>query len=287
MDFREAGEHDLPAIRRLLAAANDTPWDLEQVAQEKCFQPGPQGSPVTILAEEAGELVGIATATSHALRLLAVRADRRREGIGSALFSRSLRSGSGRFSIYGEAGNYFLPGVPETDHATISFFRSLGLDEEAEPAVNLILTLERNSRIPNNLPDEVERGSPADRDRITQFAARHFGSAWAWEVSRALENTPPTLFIVRDGEGAVAGFSAHEANNRGLGFFGPMGVDPVHRGRGFGRVLLLASLIDLRRLGYREAVISWAANAGFYQEVAGAARRVSMIRFFAARQNSL
>ncbi|MFN2238099.1 MAG: GNAT family N-acetyltransferase [Thermoanaerobaculia bacterium] len=283
MDFREAGEHDLPAIRRLLAAANDTPWDLERVAQEKCFQPGPQGPPVTIVAEEAGELVGIATSTSHALRLLAVRPDRRREGIGSALFKRSLRTGSGRLSIYGEAGNYFLPGVPESDRATISFFRSLGLDEEAEPAVNLVLSLEGNSRIPNDLPDKVERGSPADRDRITEFAERHFGSAWAWEVSRAFENTPPTLFIVCDEEGRVAGFSAHDANNRGLGFFGPMGVEPGQRGKGTGRALLVASLIDLHRLGYREAVISWAANAGFYEEVAGAARRFSMIRFSATR----
>ena len=283
MDFREAGEHDLPAIRRLLAAANETPWDLERVAQEKCFQPGPQGPPVTIVAEQAGELVGIATATPHALRLLAVRADCRREGIGSALFERSLRTGSGRLSIYGEAGNYFLPGVPETDHATLSFFRSLGLREEAEPAVNLRLTLEGNTRVPNDLPNNVERGSPSDRDRITQFAARHFGSAWAWEVSRAFENTPPTLFIVRDEEDRVAGFSAHEANNRGLGFYGPMGVDPGQRGRGSGRALLLASLIDLRRLGYPETVISWAANAGFYEEVAGPARRFSMIRFSAAR----
>ena len=94
MDFREAGEQDLPAIRRLLATANDTPWDLARVAREKCFEPGPQGQPVTVVAEEAGELVGIATSTSHALRILAVRPDRRREGIGSHLFERSLRNGS-------------------------------------------------------------------------------------------------------------------------------------------------------------------------------------------------
>jgi mycothiol synthase len=283
MHFREAGEHDLPAIRRLLAAANDTPWDLKRVAGEKCFEPGPTGLPVTIVAEEGEKLVGIATATSHALRLLAVLPNRRREGIASALFKRSLRTGSGRLSIYGEAGNYFLPGVPDSDHATLSFFRSLGLDEEAEPAVNLLISLEGNPRIPNDLPETVERARMVDRDRIAEFAAKRFGSAWAWEVSRALENTPPTLFIVRDEEGRVAGFSAHDANNRGLGFFGPMGVDPGQRGKGAGRALLLGSLIDLRRLGHREAVISWAANAGFYEEVAGAARPFSMIRFFAAR----
>lgn len=283
MDFREAGEHDLPAIRRLLAPANHTPWDLNRVAREKCFEPGPNGPPVTIVAEEEGTLVGIATSTSHALRLLAVLPDRRRKGLGSALFRRSLRNGPGRFSIYGEAGNYFLPGVPESDQVTLAFFRSLGLDEESESAVNLVFALDGNPMLPNDSPAVVERASPAERDGILEFAAEHFGSAWAWEVSRALENTPPTLFIVRNDEGRLAGFSAHDANNRGLGFFGPMGVDPGHRGRGSGRALLLASLVDLRRLGHGEAVISWAANAGFYEEVAGPARRFSMIRFSATR----
>lgn len=283
MDIREAGEHDLPAIQRLLAAANESPWNLCRVAREKCFEAGPAGSPTTIVAEEGKELVGIATSTAHALRLLAVLPGRRREGIGSALFKRALRDGSDRFSIYGEAGNYFLPGVPESDQPSLSFFRSLGLDEEAEPAVNLLLPLAGNPRIPNDLPRLVERGSAAERDRIVEFAARYFGSAWAWEVSRSLENTPPTLFIVRDEEGRVAGFSAHEANNRGLGFFGPMGVEPGQRGKGSGSALLLASLVDLRDLGYREAVISWAANAGFYEEVAGPARRFSMIRFSVSR----
>jgi mycothiol synthase len=283
MVFREASEHDLPAIRQLLTRANDTPWDLARVAPEKCFGAGPKEKPVSIVAEEAGGLVGIATATSNDLRLLAVLPDRRREGIGSDLFRRSLRSGSGRFAVYGEAGNYFLPGVPVSDCASVSFFRRHRLHEEPEPAVNLLLPIEESSRIPSAIPDTVERGSPAERDRILEFAASRFGSAWAFEVSRALENSPPTLFVVRDGEGRIAGFSAHEANNRGLGFFGPMGVDPVQRGKGSGRALLLASLVDLRRMGYREAVISWAANAEFYEGVAGPARRFSMTRFFASR----
>ena len=160
---------------------------------------------------------------------------------------------------------------------------SLGLKEEPENAVNILDPLRGNSRIPETPPDSVERGSPGDRDRIIDFATRQFGSAWAWEASRALENTPPTLFIVRNESGEVAGFSAHEANNRGLGFFGPMGVAPSQRGKGSGRALLLASLSDLRGLGYGEAVISWAANAAFYEGVAGEARPFPMIRFSVAR----
>lgn len=283
MDFRSAGEPDLPAIRQLLRSANDTPWNLERAAREKCFEPGPLGPPETIVAEESGVLLGVSVSTSRALRLLAVHPERRREGIGSELLSHSLQRAPGRFVVYGEAGNYFLPGVPENDPGTLSFFRSRGFSEEAEAAVNLVIPLHGNPKIPDAPPVGVERGSEAERNAIAGFVAAKFGPAWAWEVSRAIENDPPTLFIVRGDDGRLAGFAAHEANNRGLGFFGPMGVDPSGRGRGSGRSLLLASLSDLKRLGYREAVISWAANHQFYQRVAGVGRELRMIRFWTVR----
>jgi len=42
------------------------------------------------------------------------------------------------------------------------------------------------------------------------------------------------------------------------------------RGRGFGRRLLLASLADLRRRGYRQAVIPWTDAIDFYRKSCGA-----------------
>jgi GNAT superfamily N-acetyltransferase len=122
------------------------------------------------------------------------------------------------------------------------------------------------------------RARAADRSEIREFIAFHFGELWAYEASRAFENDPPTLFIARDGA-RIAGFSAHEANNRGLGFFGPMGTDPGTRGRGVGRALLLASLADLRARGFATAVISWAANLPFYERACGARPALRMVRF--------
>src|SRR5438034_912056 len=80
----------------------------------------------------------------------------------------------------------------------------------------------------------------------------------------------PQVRIHGDDGGEIAGFSTHEANNRGLGSFGPTGVRISARGRGLGRLLVAASLADLRRLGYHRAVIPWTAATEYYRKTCGA-----------------
>lgn len=99
---------------------------------------------------------------------------------------------------------------------------------------------------------------------MLQFVEREFGPIWRFEASRA-----ETIFHV-EVDGEIAGFATHEANNRGLGFFGPTGVDQRFRGRGLGRELLLASLGDLARRGFREVVIPWTDALDFYRKSCGA-----------------
>ncbi|HEY0788529.1 MAG TPA: GNAT family N-acetyltransferase, partial [Thermoanaerobaculia bacterium] len=271
---------DLAAIRDLLADANDTPYELARVAEEKCFEDGPSSAPRTIVEDSGARLDGLITFTAKGVRLLAVRRESRRRGLGSALLQRfDQQSGTaGRVWIYGEPGNYYLPGVPEEDRATRAFFERAGYTEDEARAVNLDVDL-------NRLPHPGARGTPAphrarlaDRTEILEFITSHFGELWAFESSRAFANDPPTLFIARDG-GRLAGFAAHEANNRGLAFFGPMGTATAARGRGVGRALLLASLGDLRDRGFPRAVISWAANVPFYESACGARPFVRMVRF--------
>jgi len=101
-------------------------------------------------------------------------------------------------------------------------------------------------------------------ERVLDFIERQFGRIWRFEAARA-----PLLFYAEHG-GEIAGFAAHDANNRGLGWFGPTGVDKALRGRGIGGRLLLASLADLRRRGYRQAVIPWTDAIDFYRKACGA-----------------
>jgi predicted N-acetyltransferase YhbS len=260
--IRDASRADLPLIRDLFARANDMPYDLAAVAEEKCFGDGFTGSPRVRLfvapprsvakrqedaAEGGGATCGVAVTCGGALRILAVDRARRKRGIGSALLA-----DSGANIIGAEAGNYFVPGV---EPMMVNWLTKRGYREKSR--TNNLTT----DWLDYPIAPEIKRGD----ERALAFIEHYFGAIWAFECVRALRNDPPTLFVIEDA-GRIVAFSAHEANNRGLGTFGPVGVAMDHRGRGLGRLLLHASLADLRRLGYQRAIIPWTGAIDFYEK---------------------
>jgi GNAT superfamily N-acetyltransferase len=208
-----------------------------------------------------GDFAGLSVTCGKFLRLLVVERAHRRSGIGSALLGDAESRGAR--IVAAEAGNYFTPGVSVSDTATITFFGKRGYRETATTQ-NLVAT-----DLPYEEPEGVARATASGRRQILAFIEKEFGRTWRFEAARAFENDPPTLFYA-EVNGAIAGFAAHEANNRGLGFFGPTGVAPAHRGHGLGARLLRASLADLRRLGHERAVIPWTDALEFYRKACGA-----------------
>ncbi|HVR38320.1 MAG TPA: GNAT family N-acetyltransferase [Thermoanaerobaculia bacterium] len=251
--IRNASLDDLPALRDLFARANDGPYDLSVVAFEKCFGDGVSGAPVTRVFLHDGAIAGAATMCGKFLRILVVDRTHRRRGIGSALLA-----DASPIVIAAEAGNYFTPGVVDSDADTLQFFASHGY-VETRSTFNLhaadLDTIEA--------PIGPRRVTEADRDRVLDFIEREFGRIWRFEAARGV-----MFFLEIDHD--IAGFSAHEANNRGLGWFGPTGVAKSMRNRGLGRQLLLASLADLRALGHRRAIIAWTDALAFYAKACGA-----------------
>lgn len=235
----------------LLERANETPYDIARVAEEKLFGRGLRGEPVIRVHEEHGKLLGMSVTCGRVLRLIAVDPEHRRRGIGSRLLHGHV--------AFAEAGNYFTPGVIESDIATRAFLSKHGFIEERWTS-NL-----ETSQLPDRVPRQVQRVSEPTRDRVLHFVEHHFGRAWRFEC----ENAGSRLFFIEH-EGEIAGFAAHDANNRGLGFFGPTGVAESMRGRGFGTLLLHASLADLRTMGYTRVVIPWTEAIDFYAKACGA-----------------
>jgi GNAT superfamily N-acetyltransferase len=249
--IRRATAKDLPRLRELLARANDAPYDIATVAEEKCFGRGFEGEAV---ATVYGDFDGMAVTCGKHLRLIAVDRQRRRRGIGRALLSDAESRGAR--VIAAEPGNYFTPGVVASDRPSLAFFQSRGFVETA-----------RTQNLEVNLPAGEGAGAPPRLDRredVLTFIEHYFGAIWRFEASLGA-----TIFHVEH-ESQIAGFSTHDANNRGLGFFGPTGVAPQWRGHGFGRQLLLASLADLHRFGYSRAVIPWTEAVEFYRKACGA-----------------
>jgi mycothiol synthase len=261
--IRTATRADLPRIAELLSRANDAPYDLVRVAEEKCFEPGVSGAPDVRIY---GDVAGISVTCGRTLRIIAVDRTSRRRGVGSALLRDARARGSAQI-VAAEAGNYFTPGLDMNDEGTIAFFTGRGYRRIATTQ-NLIAT-----ELPIQVPEGVFRGSQAGGDRILTFIEKEFGRIWRFEAARAIENDPPTIFfttIRAKTGGEITGFAAHDANNRGLGFFGPTGVARAQRGRGLGTLLLRASLADLRRLGHDRAVIPWTDAIDFYRKACGA-----------------
>ncbi len=102
---------------------------------------------------------------------------------------------------------------------------------------------------------------------IIDWVRRCFNPAWASEVDVALHNRPVSCFIaLRDIE--LVGFACYDAT--ALGFFGPTGVAEPERGKGIGKALLLACLLDMKLKGYGYAVIGGAGPVDFYRKAVGA-----------------
>ena len=256
-------------IESLLRDSNDTRLDLVAVASEKLFGPGRFGPTTALLARLDGELAGVVAGCGRYIRILAVKRELRRRGVGSALLraitSIALDAGATTQVAGAESGNYFVPGIDSEDAGTLAFFQHHGF-VRTSGAVNL----EASTR--QSPPDDTEHyrfAAPADRDRVLRFVRLEFGNGWLFEVERALAASPHGLILaLREEE--LLGFAAIDAVNRGLGTFGPAGVAARERGSGTGRGLLLMALLALRDRGYERCIIQWAAAVPFYQKSAGA-----------------
>jgi GNAT superfamily N-acetyltransferase len=268
--IRPADRADLPRLRELFTRSNDTGYDLAAVAEEKCFEPGFAGNPTVTIFETEGVPRGVSVTCGRYLRILAVDRAQRRRGIGSSL----LRDAEARgISVIGaEAGNYFTPGVREDDEVSITFLNERRYVEDST-AWNLEADL-----VALEAPVGPRRAKHSDAGAVLSFIEKEFGRIWRFESARAFDREEPSIFFAEE-NGSIAGFAACDANNRGLGFFGPMGVAPASRGRGIGSALTLAALAHLRALGHSRAVIPWTNALDYYSKCCGVMTASRFLRF--------
>jgi GNAT superfamily N-acetyltransferase len=85
------------------------------------------------------------------------------------------------------------------------------------------------------------------------------------ELARAI---PGVHVALKDGR--YCAFAALDGNNAGLGWFGPTGTWPGHRGQGLGEALLVACLVDVAA-GHERCEVAWIGPRPFYEKVAGIA----------------
>jgi mycothiol synthase len=278
--IREADRNDLAALYDLTRASLTHDAFSADLLAEKLFRvprPGQEQYRV-YLAEAAGQPVGMLQSVSRPaltkgwVGLFAVRAERRREGIATAMLERALddwrRVGIREVEVLAIPGNYFNPGLDPRYTEALSFLERCGF-ERFKDCVNLRGSLDQRFDIATDEQRlataglDVRRARPDDGPVLDAFFGEHFGPDWRLEAQLAMDNTPPALHLAFRDRRMIA-FSAHSTQNREWGFFGPMGTAPAARGTGIGRVLLLRCLNDLHDAGHRTTVIPWVGPIAFY-----------------------
>ena len=230
----------------------------------------------------AGFCMGVVRDTADGprgfVKLVAVAADQRRAGIGSGLLASVekvlLETGAKTVRVCESAPNYLVPGVDSRYRSAPGFFARHGYRMVGE-ACNMSVDLTTRSftdpeaeRALAGHGVRVRRAVAADRERLMRLLDQHWAE-WKPEAGLALANEPSSLHVAERGDDLVA-FSAWEANNRGTGWFGPMGTTPAARKLGIGRILLFRCLADMAGQGRSDATIPWVGPVDFYSQCAGA-----------------
>ena len=250
----------LPEARALLVAA--LPHDrVDVVAAEKLFGDDPRPSQ-TLGAFVDEELVGLIALAGRWVKLLAVAEPHRGRGIGSALLSHATEP---RLRLMDHPGNYLSPGL-DARYAH-GFFERRGFRVTGE-VENIRSPLDaRIDREVEVAGYQLRRAQP-DEQPLLHWIATRFHPVWSFEVARALAGPRRAVHVALQ-QNAYAAFAAADGNNQGLGWFGPAGTDPQHRGKRLGEALLLRCLRDVR--GLPEAgVIAWIGPKEFYAKACGA-----------------
>jgi len=275
---------ELAAAAEVLAAA--CPYDrAAPVADEKLFGDGPSGPPRAFGAWDGGALAGVAAVAGDRLRVLAVAPGARGRGIGGALLEACVDAARGaghrRLHALDQPGNYLAPGIDERNTEAIAWLLRRGWQRppRALPRVNLLVDVRGNPRVSAARADElaaraaaagyeIRRADP-DEHALLPAVAAEFGGAWPFELASALRHEPAGVHVALHRE-AYCAFAAHDGNNRGLGWFGPAGTWPAHRGRGLGEALLLACLVDVADT-HAQCEVAWIGPRPFYEKAAGVA----------------
>ncbi|HEY5920191.1 MAG TPA: GNAT family N-acetyltransferase [Kofleriaceae bacterium] len=253
-----------------------------EVADEKLFGPGPSSAAQAFGAWDGNDLIGVAAVSARWLRVIAVVPRARKAGAGSALLSAceaaARAEGMDKLSALDQPGNYLAPGIDERNTDAIVWLEKRGWQRAGDPRMNILLDVRGNPRVsPQRAAELVERAAAGgyevrrahanERDGLCTAIATEFGGAWPFEIERALGYEPAGVHVALH-EGAYCGFAAHDGNNRGLGWFGPTGTWPAHRGKGLGEALLMACLVDVGE-ERSQCEVAWIGPRPFYEKVAG------------------
>ncbi len=205
------------------------------------------------------------------IKLMGVDEKFRRQGIAKALYTKLesffIKQNVNNVRIYDVPLNYWMPGIDPRYTAALCWAMRMGFKRFGD-AINLTVNLEQdwNTSLPEkklaNEGIEIRRATLNDKQSLFNFINNDW-ALWCNEVEMAFKDIPSSIHIALI-NGNIKAFSAHNGNNKGTGWFGPMGTHPDLRGKGIGAILLKRCLNDMKKMGLKHSIIPWVAHIDFY-----------------------
>ena len=286
MTIRDITEHDITHITDICIKGMEFDSFTPDLVREKTTGARDHDPHLGLVYEKDGEVAGFLQAAvgkrnnnPHGwIRLLVVNPVHRRCGVGTALIAeiehriadRDVRT----LTVMDAVPNYLTPGVDFRYTEGYCFLERNGYERVGQ-AIDLVCEVSpgkfKVSEDVERLKTEgfdIKRATPGDMESVMAFMRRDFES-WEDEVRESFMNNPISLHICVY-ENKVVGFSAYDTNNKNTGWFGPMGVTPITRGKGIGGILCKLCLRDIALQGHRKSIIPWVGPVYFYSRICDA-----------------
>ena len=259
----------------------------ENLLYEKTFGDPDFDSEMTLIAIEDGKILSFMQGLIRQIdlnlrrgyiKLFATDEIKRRQGLATMLLKKieaTMKSQAVQtLRLLDSNPNYFQPGIDPRYTEAIAFAERNGFKRFADTS-NLEVDLQNQefdtSSEEKQLANEkifIRRASQADWQLVEKLITQHF-KAWLTEIKTTYQNDPISLHIA-EYKGQIEAFSAYDSNNLNTGWFGPMGTNPVLRGKGIGGILLKRCLHDMKKQGHKVSIFPWVGPIPFYLHYANA-----------------
>jgi N-acetylglutamate synthase-like GNAT family acetyltransferase len=272
-------------LRLLQSAMNREMWTKELFI-EKTFDDPDYDPSLILIYKEVNEIVGFcqgvirqrSTGLVGYIKVLGVAESYRRKGIAGELLKMietgMNNKGVNLIRLLESYPNYLSPGIDPFYTEAVCFFERKGYKKFNDTS-NLSVDLRSSSFATDREEKEISmkgfqfrQAEQTDRVELLEWIKKYFVE-WRGEILNVFATDVPTVHIALRNK-KICAFSAYEGNNRGTGWFGPIGTQPDQRGYGIGAILLKRCLASLAEMGFEKAIIPFVGPIPFYSYYANA-----------------
>lgn len=269
----------------LKSLASWLPYDAhpQDIFRQKIWEEPDFDSQLSLVLESEGRWLGFAMGVLREdpakqkkgfIKILALAPEVRGLGLGYRLVKlleqRLFLLGALSIRLGESAPNYLWPGLDPRYTRAFLLFQNMGYAQVGQ-TFNLRVDLRKplpKLKVQSPLGIETRRALPEDGTALAAWLHAHWPT-WVQEVWPAVKKSNPSVFLAVHGS-AIIGFAAYECQNRGMGWFGPMGTMPGYEGKGVGTLLCRRVLAAMAEEGFPQVVIPWVGPVGFYEKAVGA-----------------